>query len=382
MISECTPQPVSSSSSLEPPETTESLLSSPNSHQRHVHRDNWDGWLAAQTALNESTNDALTKRARRINACCCAPLYVQTETGKLTVAPGFCRDRMCPTCQHTRSREVAARVTALCHRMNSPRMLTLTLKHVDRPLFLTIAAVSASFRELRKTTEWKRHVLGGVYVFEVTRNAETQMWHAHVHVIFDGNFWHQRDISKVWKRVTGDSKIVDVRAVHSRAAAANYVAKYVSKPTNQAAWTNAELCEFADALHGKRMLHTFGACYAEEVEPPTPGTKSVPAEPLLSANRLVWAANRGHAYARTAVELLNRCNGWLRNVLGAAFKPAGAVRVPLEPWEHERLLTCLRTVATDAADAPPTIHTRWEIADAREHAHARRQLTLLDVIHD
>ncbi len=258
-------------------------------------------------------------------------------------------------------------------------MLTLTLKHVDRPLFLTLAALAASFRELRKTTEWRRHVAGGVYVIEVTRNTQTKTWHAHVHVIFDGEFWAQRDIVKVWRRVTGDSEIVDVRAVHSRSSAANYVAKYVAKPTDQANWPAAALCEFADALHGKRMLHTFGACYAEQVEPETPGTKSEPAEPLLSANRLVWAANRGHAYARTAVELLNRCNGWLRNALGPAATPARIVRVPLEPWENERLLICLRAVATDDANAEPPAKTHWETHAAAEHAHARRQLQIFDV---
>lgn len=366
---------VSLSSSLEPPETTAALLATPNGHQRHTHKPHWDAWIKAQTALAESPETKLQTRAERINACCCAPMLLLTGKGKLVSSPGFCRDRLCPTCQQRRARDVAAKVGSLTVRMNSPRFLTLTLKSVDRPLFLTIAALAASFRVLRETTEWRRHVSGGVYVIEITRNAETECWHAHLHVIFDGQFWNQRDISRVWLRVTGDSPICDVRAIFDRKAAANYVAKYVSKPTDQANWPPSALREFAADMHGRRMLHTFGACYAEDVEDAHPEEQCIQAEPLVSANKVVHAARRGCAYARYAVELLSRCGGWLRDAIGPAAYPRTTAAAAPSDWEHERLVYCLRAIGRAEPDDKPARSTHWDDAAATERAYARRQLT-------
>ena len=323
------PAVVSLSTSLEPPETTAALLTTPNGHQRVAHRTHWDAWVKVQTALGEASDDRLQTRAERINACCCAPMLLLTSKGRVVSSPGFCRDRMCPTCQQRRARDVSAKVGDLTIRMNSPRFLTLTLKAVDRPLFLTIAALTASFRVLRETTEWNRHVRGGVYVIEVTRNAETGCWHAHLHIIFDGEFWHQRDISRVWLSVTGDSPICDVRAIFDRKAAANYVAKYVSKPTDQANWPPPALREFAVDMHGRRMIHTFGECYALDVEAAHPEEQCIKAEPLVSANKVVHAAKAGCAYGRYAIELMSRCGGWIRDAIGtAAFPRTTAAAAP------------------------------------------------------
>lgn len=361
------------SSSLEPPETTAALAVAETAAQRALHRPVAEQWHRVVQALGGSIDDRLRSRSERIARCGMAPMLVLSAKGRVNVSPGYCRDRMCPTCQGRRSREVAARCTDLTVRMDAPRFMTLTLRAVGRPLFLTIAALTASFKVLRETTEWKRHVRGGVYVIEVTRGADGGHWHAHVHVICDGEFWHQRDISRVWKRVTGDSEIVDIRAVHSRAAAANYVAKYVSKPTGQASWTDTELCEFADAMHGRRMVHTFGCSYAEEVEPEHAGEAKVKAEPLCTMNRVHWLARRGDAYARFALELLRQHRGLLARLADQGGHPLGTVTGP--PTEHDvdRLVYCLRNLGARHADQPICDATHWDQEHAREIAYARRQ---------
>lgn len=330
------------SASLDSPETTAPLLAAATIPQLGCHSEYCSEWLRVQQALASSSEPRLRKRAERINGCCVAPMLLLTAKGKLAASPGYCRDRMCPTCQQRRARVVAARCSSLTVGMDSPRFLTLTLKAMDRPLFLTIAALTASFRVLRDSTEWRRHVSGGVYVIEVTRNDSTKLWHAHIHVIFDGRFWAQRDISRVWLRVTGDSPVVDVRAVHSRTSAANYVAKYVAKPTGSVTWPANALCEYADAMHGRRMVHTFGASYAEEVEPANAGEQKVTAEPLCTANRLIHLGYKNDAYAKYAIELLSRCSYHVRSTLGIKAPLRSTGLPPLNEVEHDRLVHCLR----------------------------------------
>jgi hypothetical protein len=261
--------------------------------------------------------------------------------------------------------------------MDAPRFLTLTLKAIDRPLFLTIAALTASFRVLRQTTEWNRHVNGGVYVIEITRNAETECWHAHIHVIFDGSYWAQKDISQVWLRVTGDSPIVDVRAVHSRTSAANYVAKYVAKPTGMDTWPAAALCEYADAMHGRRMVHTFGDSYSVEVEPENAGEVKVLAEPLCTTNKVLHMNFKGDAYGVYATQLLARSNFHIRATLGSKAPPRSLGLPPLEDWEHERLVFALRWIKNAMPDDPPAPCCHWDMnaANTRNLTPAQMVLT-------
>jgi hypothetical protein len=169
---------------------------------------------------------------------------------------------MCPTCQRLRGTEVARATEAAIVGMDCVRFITLTQAHKDRPLFLSIAAIAASFRALRAKDAWKRHVKGGVYAMEIVFSRQTRMWHVHLHILADGVFWSQKELSDLWGEVTGDSYICDIRLVGSRRAAAAYIAKYVAKPMDVHEWPDEKVCEYADALHGKRMVHTFGKSYA------------------------------------------------------------------------------------------------------------------------
>lgn len=346
--------------SLEPPETTAELLMFPTAPQRSIHRPVFGDWLRAQQALNESCVPLLRKRARRINACCCGPQYVARSTGGIGVVAGYCRDRLCPTCQRLRGTAVAAAVRGAIHGMDCVRFITLTLAQVDRPLEDTLKILSAAFRRLRAQPEWKKHIRGGVYAVEVVFSPTSLLWHAHLHVLADGLFWSQRDLSDLWRKTTGDSFIVDIRMVGSRQAAANYVAKYVAKPMDSASWPDAKLCEYAEALHGKRMVHTFGAKYGEFKEEEEPGTVKATVEVLCSANQLQRAAKLHDAYACMALELLQRTRGMTRTAVSGPPTLSPMPFAPLEPWEDERLLECLRVISTISPGAPPAKKTRWD----------------------
>lgn len=307
-------------------------------------------WIAIQDALNRGSQSELKQRALSINRCCMAPIIVLTNKQKLGLTAGFCRDRMCPTCQERRSRATAAKVTSLTVMMDSPRFLTLTLKHYDRELYLTMAELTTAFRTMRKTKEWQQHVRGGVYAIEVTRNRETDCWHAHIHIIYEGEYWAQKSISDTWKRASEGSYVCDVRAVHSRTSAARYIAKYVAKPTGMSEWPDWAIREFAADMKGRRLIHTFGDSYSVKVDDEAPDEAKIAAEPLISVGRLQQQAARGDAYALRACDLLGRYGGLVSQAMGYTHLWPAAGRPPLETDEVAELIDAIRRVAMWTGD--------------------------------
>jgi len=308
-------------------------------------------------SLDDSTFGPIGRQRTRIANCCLSPLLVLTDDGHVKAAPGVCRQRMCPTCQARRGRELTARVAAIAGVFNAPRFVTLTLAASTDSLKHQLDRLYAWFRELRRAPFWKDHVTAAVAVAEVTRNPSTGHWHPHLHVLTDGTFMPQAALSAEWARVTGGSMIVDIRAVHDRRNAAQYVAAYVAKPAQVDGWPADAVNEFAWALHGRRMLITAGLAHKTRIPEDECETKPAIAEPLCSLPRLLAAVRRGCLAAVHAFSLLQRARivpaATFRRRIGAGPRCAP----PLEHWEREWLIDALRFVGTDHsaedADACP-----------------------------
>lgn len=308
-------------------------------------------------ALDESTFGPIGRQRHRIAMCAYAPLLVATDDGKVTLAPGFCRQRMCPTCQQRRGREMTARVAAIAGTMNAPRFVTLTLKSSRDTLKGQLDRLYEAFRDLRRRGFWKAHVTAGVAVAEVTRNADTDEWHPHLHILVDGSFMPQAALSREWADVTAGSMIVDIRAVHDRRNAARYIAAYVAKPTQVTGWPPHAINEFTQALHGRRMLVTFGKAHRVKVEEDACETRPAIVEPLVSVAVLRRAISAGCPAAALAYDLLSRVGGVVSLATGHRPHPSAPPPAPLEPWEWEWLSEALRYVggheAAGADDACP-----------------------------
>jgi len=103
-------------------------------------------------------------------------------------------------------------------------------------------------------------VNGGVAFLELTRGAAGTHWHPHLHIIWEGKYLPQEQVSKRWKELTGDSWIVDLRPIGDVERAASYVAKYASKSIPKSIWDNQEnLIEVIQVLEGRRTFNTFGS---------------------------------------------------------------------------------------------------------------------------
>lgn len=268
-------------------------------------------WIA--DALWNSGDQDLEKRAQKMGLCCVAPMiFADAQRDPICVA-GYCRDRLCPTCMRRRAAKVKGRLTGLVTAMNAPRFLTLTERDNADPLSRRMDRITAAVRRLRHTKAWKRHVTGGVMVWETTRNEKAGTWHPHVHIIIDGDFWAHASLLAEWKKALGGDGAARIEACHDRVKSARYLAKYLAKDTEIATWKAATVCEFASAMHRRRLVATFGRmhklnvdlCDEEKEKPKLPTA-------CISYEQMRKEIDAGNECARKAAPLLAR--------LGIAFR--------------------------------------------------------------
>lgn len=183
------------------------------------------------------------------------------ETGEFRLRADYCKNRHCEPCNRAKANLLAANLRKRLEEKPDGRyrFITLTLKHNAAPLGDQITRLYASFKKLRNLAWWKSSQKGGCAVLEVKWNAGTKRWHPHLHIIAEGGFVKQSELSARWHQVTGDSQIVDIRMLNSGQDAAHYLCKYVSKGTNDDVWKddNAAI-EWVCAMRGTRSAATYG----------------------------------------------------------------------------------------------------------------------------
>ncbi len=267
--------------------------------------------IAALEALGHHESRTLERSALAVSRLdrflwCGAQAWVvraKTDPDRIRLSASYCRDRYCQPCQATRANRIRTTLNDLLQ-PHRARLLTLTLRHQAQPLSDTVRRLYACFSALRRRPWWRAHVDAGVSVVEVKRNKLAQTWHVHVHAIVIGTYIPQRVLSREWLIATGDSLVVDVRAVWRRGNAVTYVLKYLTKQTDSATYNDHDaLCEYIVAMHGRRMVTTFGAWR---------GTKLIcdpDAEEWENICPLDQLIERAEAGEPAAVDLLARLTG-------------------------------------------------------------------------
>lgn len=173
----------------------------------------------------------------------------------------YCHDRMCLVCGNHRSHKIR---DALIQQIGAGPVsfITLTLCGRGEPLKELIDRLFKHFRALRAHPFWAEKVRGGAAILEVKHSEKAHRWHPHLHIIADASFLPQAELSNVWRQITKDSYIVDVRRVRNVDVAGSYVAKYASKPLDSSfVGENALLDEAIEALKGRRLCLCFGTWY-------------------------------------------------------------------------------------------------------------------------
>lgn len=178
----------------------------------------------------------------------------------------YCKSRHCEPCMRAKANKIARNLrdrleqerTRLKHLdAIAIRFITLTLKHSNAPLVDQIRRLKAAFKRLRKAPLWKATVDGGAVLIEVKRCG--RHWHPHLHLVAAGRYLAKAELSELWHEATGDSFIVDIRALHNVQDACHYVTKYVTKGIDGSVWATDDTAqEWIAASKGIRACDTFG----------------------------------------------------------------------------------------------------------------------------
>lgn len=220
------------------------------------------GWAKQRKKVHDALQATFQKK-HRINAfeACghnCFVLRSTSDPTEVKIAASCCHDRFCLPCAQGRSRVIALNIAEHLQRSQA-RFVTLTLRHRSDPLATSLDRLYTCFKLLRKTKLWKNTQRGGAAFLEIKRSRDRKSWHPHFHVLTTGKFIDVAKLATLWKAITTDSFIVDVRAVPNIETAVNYVTKYASKPFDATLYEDTPtLQEAIVALAGRRMVVTFG----------------------------------------------------------------------------------------------------------------------------
>jgi hypothetical protein len=210
------------------------------------------------------------------------------------------------------------------------RFLTLTLRSHHQSLTELLDKLNACFTRLRTRPLWRKAVTGGVSFIEVKWNDELQRWNVHLHAIIQGTYMHQALLSKLWKRITGDSLIVDIRAVRDNAHVTRYVTKYASKPLSHTVVLDPDrLDEAIHALKGRRLATTLGDWRGVLL---TPKQDEESWENLGYLDVMYRDASAGNAFAISVLSSLNAPDAPTTDVIPMTrAPPASSTQQPPQP---------------------------------------------------
>jgi len=359
-------------SSLDHPETNPQSLQTQSRAQHRVHAAVWDERARHIRAFEESGDPALTRRAEKMGLCCVAPM-LRIEQGRVpVVCPGRCKDRLCPICCRVRGRLARERIRGLVLKADSVRMLTLTMPSTEADLGEKIDTLLSAFQRLRRTTTWKNHVRGGLFVVEVTRGQRGDHWHAHLHVLAEGSYFAYKTLTAAWASAIGATGITDIRAVHSRLQAANYVTKYVSKGADTKSWSDETLCDYARGIFRRRLYGTFGTWHRADVTKDNDEPDAKCPAHGVSLQQIVDAVESNTLDREATEPLLHRLGFVASRMLNTPAAPYDENAAPLSAADFAQLtmfgLKLLNVTSTDETPPPPPPPTnRWTSRLFDEH---------------
>jgi hypothetical protein len=142
--------------------------------------------------------------------------------------------------------------------VKKPKFMTFTVKHSTEPLPDQIKRLYKAYRLFRQHKFLKKKQRGGVWFFQLKRSKKTGEWHPHLHVVADMDYINKVEIQDEWLLVTGNSFVVDIRAIKNPGKVVDYVARYCATPCHLSDFASGDQDTIADTLHGKRLCGRFG----------------------------------------------------------------------------------------------------------------------------
>lgn len=134
-----------------------------------------------------------------------------------------CNDHInCGVCRLKRMARLQKKYLPALEEFKNAKMLTLTMKR-QGDLKSDLLRLNKCLMRFKKTKAFKKNVFAYFGTKEVVEN------NVHAHIMIDGLFWDQKEISNLWREITGTDFIVDVRRIKNPAKAIKEVFKYIVK---------------------------------------------------------------------------------------------------------------------------------------------------------
>ena len=226
-----------------------------------------------------------------------------TTPVKYRLAANRCRSRWCEACASEKRRSVCRNLQDRLP--DRPiRFLTLTLRASNTSISTQISRLYSCFKRFRNRKDISKALDGGIFFTEISHNPRTNLWHPHLHILFSGDYLPHEVAKTHWHSVTGDSYIVDIRAIKTNRQAVSYVAKYASQAISPEVWRSPEkLAELMTALAHRRLFQTFGTWTSLSLT--SPPDQDVGWEPVAPLWRLITEAARGDELASAIIRQLS-----------------------------------------------------------------------------
>jgi len=299
--------------------------------------------------LSHAPTAALRRTALRMAECGRSVQFViDPDTRNLSRHTTTCNVRLCPICGKKRARKVAEKMILMVRTMREPRHLVLTVKSESTDLRSQLTNLRGWFAKLRATAWVKAAMSSGVYTIEATVNPRTGLWHPHLHVIYDGAYMPHKRLRIRWHEITGGSEIVWIEAVHERQGAVNELCKYVGKPQRSDTWTDALLVDYARAVHGARMVQTFGKKPAVAVDDAREIWEPAPNAYAVTLSQICWLFDHDTPGTARLLELLSARWPDLGRYIYQRYPQLKADRS-----KAERIMAIRRTISTGPDPPPP-----------------------------
>lgn len=216
-------------------------------------------FCCAEDLYKELDNADGKNRAENLRQCREFAYFARnSETGKVKIISNSCRLRWCPVCSEAKRTKIYFAVSEWLSHVRKPKFITLTMSHISTPLTEQIEALYRAFRLLRQHKIIRDAMRGGIWFLQVKRSESDNCWHPHLHIVADSDYIDKKLLSQDWLRTTGNSYIIDIRAVENDKEVCNYVSRYCAKPCKLSDFSEADRIEIANVLHGKRLCGKFG----------------------------------------------------------------------------------------------------------------------------
>lgn len=211
----------------------------------------------------------------RISECRSGAFFMRhEETGEVRVRSFHCGLRWCPICASSRQAWIATECERWFVKVTNPRLVTLTVRHTNAPLADQVSALYDHFRKFRKRKFFADRTRGGVWFFHIKKSQKDHKWHPHLHMLIDSDFLEHKKISELWHKITGDSKIVHIKAVTNPTNSVKHAARYSAEPCDLSTLSLVDGLELYYALNGRRLTGTWGSARMISFRPkPDPDAK-------------------------------------------------------------------------------------------------------------